>query len=171
MIKTTLKLLCMLGLLIAAGCTSAKDASYAPSIARLDSSETLVMKFKACHWRCTQGTVKFKDRKAVFGRYSLDLTSKEISNLDGYFLEGKPLDSEWRCSLPIYISFKQRRGIFTINSKERLIYPCPFGRDENFLHPELLVRHFAETPTETPYWRLSEEEQNKKNILISPYED
>ena len=126
------------------------------------------MKLRACHWGCTKGTVKFKDRKAAFSRYSLDLTSKEILNLDGYFQEGKALDSAWQCSLPIYISFKQRRGIFTINSKERLIYPCSFSEDEKFLHPELLVRHFTETPKEVPYWRLSPEEQKKKNVLIIP---
>jgi len=170
-LKTALKLLCIFALLIVIGCAPAKDANYAPSIANLASDETLVMKLRACHWGCTKGTVKFGNRKAVFGRYSLDLTSKEISDLDGYFLQGKPLDSDWQCSLPIYIGFKQRRGIFTINSKERLIYPCLFDEDEDFLHPETLVRHFTETPTEIPYWRLSPEEQSKINVLILPNED
>lgn len=155
--KITLKLLCIFGCLITIGCVPARDVSYAPSIANLDSSETLIMKLRACHNGCTKGTVKFRDRKAVFGSYSLDLTSKEISDLDGYFLEGKPLDSAWACSLPIHISFKLKKGIFAINSKEKMIYPCTFDRGESFLNPQFLVRHFAETPTEIPHWRLSPE--------------
>ena len=169
--KTALKSLCVFGFLICMGCGPVKNTTYAPSLTNLDSSESLVMKLRACHWGCTKGTVKFRNGKATFGRHTLDLTSKEMLDLDGYFVKGKPLDSAWECSLPIYISFKQKRGIFTTNSKERQIYPCTFREDENFLHPELLVRHFSETPTETPYWRLSPEEQSKKNKLTLSDQD
>jgi len=161
----------MFVVLICMGCTPEKDVAYVPSLTNLTSTETLVMKLRACHWGCTKGTVKFSDGTAAFGRHTLDLTSKEISDLDGYFTQGKPLDSAWGCSLPIYISFKKKRGFFTTNSKEKQIYPCSFREDHDFLNPVLLVRHFSETPKETPYWRLSPEEQSKKNVLILPDED
>ena len=169
--KVALKTLCVLGLLIGLGCAPAKNTTYAPSLTKLNSNETLIMKLRACHNGCTKGVVKFRSGKAAFGRHTLDLTPKEMLDLDGYFVEGKPLDSAWECSLPIHISFKQKRVIFTTNSKERQIYPCMFREDDDFLHPELLVRHFSETPTETPYWRLSPEEQSEKNILILSDED
>ena len=169
--KATLKNLCMLALFISLGCAPTKNTTYAPSLTKLDSNETLIMKLRACHNGCTKGVVKFRSGKAIFGRYSLELTPAEMLALDGYFVRGKSLNSAWECSLPIYISFKQKRGVFTINSKERQIYPCTFREDENFLHPELLVRHFTETPMEIPYWRLSSEERNKKNILILSDED
>ena len=169
--KVALKGLYVLGLLICLGCAPAKNATYAPSLTNLESSDTLVMKLRACHWGCTKGTVKFRNGKASLGKHTLDLTPKEMLDLNRYFAEGKALDSAWECSLPIYISFKQKRGFFTTNSKERQIYPCPFREDDNFLHPELLVRHFTETPMEIPYWRLSPEEQSKINVLILPDED
>ncbi len=169
--KVALKGLYVLGLLICLGCAPVKNTTYAPSITNLDSGDTLVMKLRACHWGCTKGTVRFRNGKATLGGYTLDLTSKEILDLDGYFVTGKPLESAWECSLSIYITFKQKRGVFTINSKEKQIYPCRFREDDNFLHPELLVRHFTETPKEIPYWRLSSEEQSKINVLILPDED
>jgi hypothetical protein len=164
------KFLSTLMLLISLGCSPSQNQAYVPSITSLSSNETLIMKLRACHWGCTKGTIKFRNGNAIYGRYALELTSKEISDLNSYFLLGRDLDSSWRCSLPIYISFRQANGIFTVNSKERQIYPCRFG-DANSVNPEQLVRHFTETPTEIPYWRLSPEEQSKQHVQIAPAEN
>jgi len=119
------------------------------------------MKLRACHNGCTKGVVKFKNGKAVLGKYTIELTEKEIFDLDSYFMLGEALDKRWSCDLPIIISFKRMKSIRTINSKDKQIYPCRFF-DYDTIDPEGLVRHLTETPTEIPFWRLSPEEQLKK---------
>lgn len=161
--KIIFNVLCALIFFFSMGCSPVKNEGFSPSIASLKLNETLVMKLQACHWGCTEGTVKFRGGKAIVGRHSLKLTTKEIESLDIYFLLGKSREESGRCSLPIEISFKHKKGLRVLSSKDVEIYPC-FFRGQ--LGPIALVEHFNETATETPYWRLSPEEQNKKNSLI-----
>ncbi len=146
------------------GCAPVKNGAYSPSIASLKTNETLVMKLRACHWGCTEDTVKFRDGKAIVGRHSLKLTAKEIESLDTYFLLGKSREEGGRCSLAIEISFKHKKGLRVLSSKDVEIYPCFF---RSHLGPIALVEHL----NETPYWRLSPEEQSKKNSLLESSED
>jgi len=144
------------------GCSISETENYNPSIASLKPNETLVMKFKACHWGCDKGTVKFRNNSVLNGNNNLELTLQEIEHLDAYFLQGKNREEGHRCSLPIEISFKHKKGLMTLNSKDALIYPC---RSDDLITPLLLVIHFNETPNEIPFWRLSKEEQNKRRVI------
>lgn len=159
------KILCSLAAIICVGCSAVSDEAYVPSIANLEANETLVMKLRACHNGCTKGTVKFKNNEATLGHYALVLTKEEINDLDDYFVQGETLTNAYFCSLPIRISFKHKRGMKTLKSKESQIYPCGFGTDFS-VYPETLVRHFTETPNETPFWRLSEAEQQEHFIIL-----
>ena len=150
------------------GCSPVRNEAYSPSIASLKPNETLVMKLQACHWGCTQGIVKFRGGEAIVGRHSLKLTTEEIESLDTYFLQGKDLEESRNCSLPIKISFEHKKGSHILGSKDVEIYPCWFDSE---LGPLALVDHFNETPNETPFWRLSPEEQEKKNSLFEILED
>ena len=153
------------------GCSPSNNIPFVPSIDSLEANETLVMKLHACHHGCTKGIVKFKNKEVILGRHSLKLNAKEISELDRYFLLGEAVGSRWRCTLPIYIRFHKVRGLLTVNSKGWQIYPCPYPYDESVVTPEQLVRFLSETPTETPYWRLSPEEKDKVNVIVVPEED
>ena len=157
------KLLIGLVVLILASCTAEPDKTYIPSIKALKSNETLVMKLEACHWGCTKGTVRFKNNKAHLGQRSIELTSKEIEILDQYFLKGPEIVIAQRCSLPIEISFKLKKGLGTHATKDSQIYPCSFLE----ISPIELVAHLKETPTEEPSWRLSQEERKKRDNLLT----
>jgi len=139
------------------------DKNYVPSIESLKPDETLIMRLDACHWGCTKGTIKFKNGKAIKGFRSLDLTKTELSTLDIYFARGEKgeiIGAGTRCSLPIEISFKQKKGFRIINEKSSLIYPCVFL--ETQITPLSLVEHFNEDPNEVPYWRLSPSQQQDR---------
>jgi len=97
-----------------AGCNSAIDPTFAPSIDALKANETLVMTYKACHWGCTKGTIKFRDDEAIFENTRLALTDEEIDDLDNYFKLGNSPKEGWGCSFPIEISFELRRELRTI---------------------------------------------------------
>lgn len=157
--KKLFNILCILIISVCIGCSSVNDEVYVPSIASLKPSETLVMKYRACHSGCTKGTVKFSNGEAVIGSRSLELTTKEIADLDSSFLRGE--DEGWFCSIRIEISFKHKKGIRTLNNKGVQIFPCDFFFVDT-LTPEQLVFHLNESPDEIPYWRLSPEEQSKK---------
>lgn len=145
-------------------CTQTSDKTYIPSIAALKPNETLVMKFEACHWGCTKGTVKFKNRKAQLRFRQFDLTSKEIEELDKYFLNGPDVAFQERCSLPIKISFKLKKGLVMRGTKDTQIYSCSLFEDDK-ISPFALVNHLKETSNEKPIWRLSQEERDNISIF------
>ena len=66
--------------LIVVGCSSANDEIYSPSIASLNTHETLIMNLSACHNGCTKGKIKFSDGEATNGQNSLKLTTEEIAS-------------------------------------------------------------------------------------------
>lgn len=165
--KTIFNIFCTF-IFFSLGCAPVKNGSYSPSIASLKTNETLVMKLRSCHWGCTEDTVKFRDGKAIVGRHSLELITKEIESLDTYFSLGKSREKSWRCSVSIEISFKHKKGLRALNAKGVEIYPCFF---RGHLAPIALIEHLSETANETPDWRLLPEEQNKKNSLIEFSED
>ena len=142
---------------ILVGCAAQSDEPYTPSIAALKPNEALVMDLSACHWGCTEGEVKFENNTASMGPHSLSLTPLEIDQLDRYFLRGRDLDTEYRCSLPIHISFTQKKGVQVLNQTDTQIYPCFFGEDDVII-PIDLVTHLNKRPDEIPYWRESSEE-------------
>ena len=161
MMKACISILFYLLILIGTGCSAVKDDSYLPSIASLESNEILVMHLDACHWGCTQGSIKFKNGAAIFKNSQLILRKDEIVDLDKYFTFGKSLEESWGCSLPIEIGFTLKKGLRRLKSKEVQLYPCG-GL------PIQLVKHLKETPKDIPFWRLSEEEQNQimKSITL-----
>ena len=162
-----LKLFLGLFALMIMGCAAQIDESYTPSIAALEANETLVMKLSACHWGCTKGSIKFKNNKAKLGLRNIELTSKEIDELDHYFLYGPEIAIQERCSLPVEISFELKNRFRSINTKDTLVYPCPYYEGDK-ISPLTLVEHFKKTPRETPLWRLSPKERTEKlnHVLI-----
>jgi len=146
------------------GCNEASKSSLSPSISALETNETLVMEYNACHWGCTKGTVVFKENVALVNGESLTLTEQEISDLDQYFQNGKSREEASYCSLPIEISFKLKTGTSVTNTKELQIYPCHFG-GVYLVTPEDLMHHFLRRPNEVPSWRLSAEKQQELLII------
>lgn len=123
------------------------------------------MKLSACHWGCTQGTVKFEEGEATLMSHKLKLTKEEITHLDSYFQMGKNTDEGWGCSLPIEISFVLKSRFKTVYVKETQIFPCSFG-DHNKIDPLKLVDYFALNEVEDiPIWRLLKEERNGRLII------
>jgi len=163
-----LKALCALFFFVCVGCSPATDRNYVPSVGALAKSETLIMNFRACHNGCTKGKVEFKNGTASIRGNTIDLTPKEISDLDSFFLLGQDVeDEEFYCSLVIKISFKQKKFLSLPKKKRTQKYPCFFGLDDpSIITAELLVIHLQQTPNKTPYWRLSAEEQRKALIIF-----
>lgn len=63
-------------------CNKVQKSSLSPSIQALKTNQILVMKYSACHWGCTKGTVTFAENKAHLNGRSLALTQQEITDLD-----------------------------------------------------------------------------------------
>lgn len=82
------------------------------------------MHLDACHWECTQGSIKFKNGVAIFKNRQLILRQNEIVDLDKYFTFGKSLEESWGCSLPVEIGFTLKKGFRRLKSKEVQLYPC-----------------------------------------------
>lgn len=165
-----LKLFMCLATLTILGCAAPDNENYTPSIAALEANQTLVMKLKACHWECRQGTVRFKNSKARLGLRHIDLTPNEIAALDQYFLTGPKNALRERCSLPIEISFKVKSKFRVLNAKDVQIFPCSYFEDDN-ITPLGLVEHFNAMPRETPLWRQSQEARAEKLDLELTSED
>ncbi len=141
--------------------TLAADASFTPSIQELASSEILVVNIKACHWGCQKGVIEIEGIEARTKYKSLKLLPSEIAQLDDYFSRGN--DNSY-CSLPIEIDFKKRVG-FKVHAKKGVqIYPCSFGEGTKLDTLDLLY-FLNESPHETPIWRLSKTERDKRNSL------
>ena len=151
-------------LLSLSSCNEVPKSSLSPSIRALEANETLVMEYSACHWGCTKGTVIFKENVALLNGQSLTLTEPEISDLDQYFQNGKSREEASYCSLPIEISFKLKKGMSVISTKEMQIYPCHFG-GVYLVTPEELMYHFLNRPNEVPSWRLNVEKQQELLII------
>ena len=168
-----LKLFISLLALMMMGCAAQIDETYTPSIAALMPNETLVMDVQECHWGCTGGIIKFKGNMAKFGRHSLELTSEEVSDLDRYILRGRPIvgdpyDSKACVFNAHEIKLTRKKWFTTTALTDRQTFPCD-GKDSPALGPFQLVDHFLEFPKETPYWRLSKEDQLKRRIENGKY--
>lgn len=140
----------------------ASDAGFHPSIQELASSETLVINIRACHWGCQEGVIEIQGVEAKTENKSINLLPNEIAQLDNYFSRGS--DNSY-CSLPIEIDFKKKVDFKVHAKKDVQIYPCSFG-DAVGLDALDLLYFLNESPHETPIWRLSKVERNKRNSLI-----
>lgn len=160
--KAHLQILCIGAFLTLSSCKTEDIKPYTPSISSLKSSESIIMKLRACHWGCRRGTVVFSGSEAIQGNHRLQLTAEEITILDDYFLLGKSKGG-WGCSLPIEISFKLKKHNRIVRTKETAIFPCTSGTGK--IEPLSLINYFTDKPAK-PYWRLSPEEKNKELSLI-----
>jgi len=140
----------------------ANDAGFHPSIQELASSETLVVYIRACHWGCQKGVIEIQGVEAKTKNKSLKLLPNEIAQLDNYFSQGSATSY---CSLPIEIDFKKKVGFKVHAKKDVQIYPCSFG-DAVELDVLDLLYFLNESPYDTPIWRLSKTERDKRNSLI-----
>lgn len=165
------------------GCTSVKDEDYIPSIASLKTNETLVMNVLECHRGCRTNTVKFENGEVTLIPYELELSEKEILELENIFAgevnfsndnivigrkvklrpkEISDLDKHFSleysyCSNVIKVSFQHKRGNKVLNSKMLELYPCA-GQSHDELTISRLIHYLTDERHEVPFWRLSRDE-------------
>lgn len=165
------------------GCASVKDEGYSPSIASLKTNETLIMNVLVCHRGCTTNTVKFENGEATLIPYELELSEKEILDLENTFgreinfsddkgvigrkvilrpKEISDLDKHFLleysyCSNVIKVSFEHKRGNRVLNSKRLQLYPCA-GLSHDELTISRLTHYLTDDRHEVPFWRLSPDE-------------
>jgi len=109
------------------------------------------------------GAVVFKGQKDILASPRLNLTAKEIEDLDSYFLLGD--DPQYSCSNIIKISFEHKKGSRILDSKDSQIYPCITGDEQ--ISPSKILVHLEDIQSEVPYWRMSEDERHE--MLKSHY--
>lgn len=157
-----LKVFIFVSIFLANQCIAyAKDASFIPSIQQLATSETLVVNIEACHWDCQIGSIEIKGAEDKTKNKSLMLLPNEIAELDEYFLQG---DDNSYCSLPILIDFEKVVDGKVTAKHAVQVFPCSYGNGEG-LNPLRLLHFLDEEPYEIPYWRLSPDQQVKRNSL------
>jgi len=186
-----------LAVLVISGCTAVKvDEPFSPSIATLESNETLIATILQCHRSCSTATLEFKNGEVRLIAPKLDLASKEIPDLtysggmkvmvtdpaelsetiilrltveEIQFLDGYFLSGDnpdFSCSNVIKIMFEHKRRDTILDRKDFQIYPCSEGDDK--VSPTKIWYHLEDIQNEIPFWRMSPEERHE--MLIQRWE-
>lgn len=139
--------------LIAMGC-SAQSEVIPISFADLPENEVILMDVSECHSGCMRGRIKYKNGRASSGDRSIFLTPKEIFELDDFMSLGVEGEVSPFCSITVLISMKRKRGLKTISSRKRKVYPCHlFSYKKLVMTAPDLANFLLEQTQEVPYWR------------------